>query len=75
MTSRVSPEITALDDAKSTTPYSDPLEEPLESEEDKKAPTIVDVPFMEKVALLEELSQVLVVVPVIEPSVSVCRVD
>ena len=65
MTLRVEP--------KSTTPYSFPPVDPLESEDVKKAPAIVADPFIENGALLEVLSEVLVVVPVIEPSVNVCR--
>ena len=73
VTSRVSPEITALAEPKSTTPYSVPAV----AEADAlllmtNAPATVLVAFIEKVALLEVLSQVLVVVPVIDPSVRVC---
>ena len=73
VTSRVSPEITALAEPKSTTPYSVPVV----AEDDAlslmtNAPATVLVAFIEKVALLEVLSQVLVVVPVIDPSVRVC---
>ena len=66
--------MTALDEAKSTTPYSVPA---VASDAalllTTKAPATVLVAFMENVALLEVLSQVLVVVPVTEPSVNVCR--
>ena len=69
VTSRVSPEITALADAKSTTPYKVPaVAEDVALLLTTKAPAQVLVAFMENVALLEELSQVLVVVPVIDPN-------
>ena len=73
VTVRVSPDTTDREEPKSTTPYNVPAVPDFVLLDVIKAPAQVLVAFIEKVALLEVLSQVLVVVPVIDPSVRVCR--
>jgi len=69
----VSPLITPLSEPKFTTPYRVPaVAEEVALLLTTNAPATVLVAFIEKVALLELLSQVLVVVPEIEPNVRVC---